>query len=149
MTERTDSYHEGAAACRSGLPLHRCPYDANDIRRVDWMQGWHDAEATAPIRTPHEHPPLPLAPRETAPYYVVIRTFQPPFAEKKATVYVKEGNLFRAQGGLTGEWGKAWTPIYATSLNDARLKAHASVGTICPRWHLEAQSEPEKEEAGR
>ncbi|WP_156816332.1 ribosome modulation factor [Oceanibaculum indicum] len=51
MTDHPDSYHEGAAACRSGLPLHRCPYGENDTRRVDWMQGWHDAEATAPIPT--------------------------------------------------------------------------------------------------
>lgn len=52
MTDHPDSYHEGASACRSGLPLWRCPYGANDLRRVDWMQGWHDAEATAPIPTP-------------------------------------------------------------------------------------------------
>jgi hypothetical protein len=83
--------------------------------------------------------PLPVAPRETAPYYVRIVPFQHPFEEKKATVYVKGGEFFRAQRGLTDEWGKAWTPIFAESLNDARLKAHASEGTACPRWHLEDQ----------
>lgn len=80
---------------------------------------------------------LILAPRETAPYFVSIRTFQHPFEEKKATVYIKEGDFFRDQGGLTEEWGSHWVGIQATSLNDARLKAHASVGTTCPKWHLE------------
>lgn len=80
--------------------------------------------------------PLPLAPRETAPYYVCIRPFQHPFEEKKATVYVKEGDFFRAQGGLTSDWGKHWTGIEALSIDDARTKAHASEGTAFPRWHL-------------
>ena len=80
--------------------------------------------------------PLPLAPRETAPYYVSIHPFQHPFEEKKATVYVKDGNFFRQQGGLTSDWGKHWTGIEATSLDDARMKAHASEGTSFPRWHL-------------
>jgi len=83
--------------------------------------------------------PLPIAPRKTAPYFVSIDTFQLPFEEKKATVYVKEGDFFREQGGLTQPWGKHWTGIHATSLNDARLKAHASEGTACPDWHLEEQ----------
>lgn len=87
--------------------------------------------------------PLPIAPRETAPYYVIIRPFQHAFREKMANVYVKEGNFFRDQGGLTDDWGKNWIPIYATSLNDARLKCHASEGTACPRWHLEDQSKYE------
>jgi hypothetical protein len=81
--------------------------------------------------------PLPLAPRETAPYFVSISSFQHPFTEKKATVYVKEGEFFRSQGGLTEDWGKHWTGIQASSLDDARLKAHASEGTACPDWHLQ------------
>lgn len=84
--------------------------------------------------------PLPLAPRDTAPFFVTITTFKHPFEEKKATVHVKEGDFFRSQGGLTEKWGAAWTGINATSLNDARLKAHASEGTACPRWHLEEQN---------
>lgn len=83
--------------------------------------------------------PLPLAAREIAPYFVSIRTFQHPFKEKAATVYVKEGDFFREQGGLTEEWGTHWTGVQANSLNDARLKAHASEGTACPRWHLGAE----------
>lgn len=83
--------------------------------------------------------PLPLAPRETAPYFVSIRSWQHPFEEKKSTVYVKEGDFFRSQGGLTKEWGTHWIGIQASSINDARLKAHASEGTACPRWHLEDQ----------
>lgn len=84
--------------------------------------------------------PLILAPRETAPYFVVIRTFQKPFEEKDATVYVKNGDFFRGQGGLVDDWGTHWIGIEASSLNDARLKAHASAGTICPLWHLEDQT---------
>lgn len=85
--------------------------------------------------------PLPKAPRKTAPFFVSISTFQHPFQEKKATVYVKEGDFFREQGGLTEAWGKHWTGIKATSLADARLKAHASVGTACPHWHLQHDAE--------
>lgn len=81
--------------------------------------------------------PLPVAARETAPFYVCIKPFQHPFEEKKATVHVKEGVFFREQGGLTGEWGRHWIAIEATSCDDARLKAHASEGTACPRWHLQ------------
>jgi hypothetical protein len=84
-------------------------------------------------------PDLPLAPRETAPYFVIIRSFQHPFEEKKSTVYVKEGDFFRSQGGLTEEWGSTWIGIEASSLDDARLKAHSSEGTICPQWHLGSQ----------
>ncbi|WP_337189143.1 hypothetical protein [Phenylobacterium sp.] len=80
--------------------------------------------------------PLPLAPRETAPFFVLIRAFQHPFEEKKATVYVKGGDFFRSQGGLTDAWGANWIGIEAASVDDARLKAHASEGTACPRWHL-------------
>lgn len=86
--------------------------------------------------------PLPLAPRETAPYYVIIRTFQHPFEEKCATVYVKEGDFFRSQGGLIEPWGACWIGIDAASIDDARLKAHASEGTACPRWHVETSALP-------
>jgi len=85
--------------------------------------------------------PLPLADRDTAPFYVVINSFQHPFEEKRANVYVKEGNFFRSQGGLTDDWGKNWIGIEAKDMNDARLRAHASEGTACPRWHLH----PEKD----
>lgn len=85
---------------------------------------------------------LPLAPRETAPYFVSISHY----SSEHATVYVKEGNYFRELCGLTEEWGQHWTGIEAVSLNDARLKAHASVGTHCPYWHLEAQATPEERE---
>lgn len=84
--------------------------------------------------------PLPLAPRERAPYFVSISSFQHPFEEKRSNVYVKSGDFFREQGGLESEWGNHWVGIFADSLNDARLKAHASEGTACPRWHLEDQS---------
>lgn len=85
--------------------------------------------------------PLPRADRATAPYYVLIRSFQHPFQEKKSTVYVKEGDFFRAQGGLTKSWGRSWIGIDAISINDARLKAHASEGTICPYFLLHSRVE--------
>lgn len=85
-----------------------------------------------------EPAPLPIMPRDTATFFVLIRTFQHPFEGKQSTVYVKEGDFFRAQGGLSNDWGSAWIGIDADSINDARLKAHASEGTACPRWHLEA-----------
>ena len=85
--------------------------------------------------------PLPTMPRETAKYFVLIRTFQHPFEEKKSTVYVKEGNFFRSQGGLNEEWGASWVGIDAGSINDARLKAHASEGTACPAWHVMSEEE--------
>lgn len=37
--------------------------------------------------------------------------------------FVKEAGFFEDQGGLTEPWGKAWKPIYATSIEDARAKA--------------------------
>ena len=79
---------------------------------------------------------MKIAPRDTAPYYVLIRSYSHPFREKQSTVYVKEGNFFREQGGHTEPWGDNWIPIFADSLNDARLQAHAAEGTVCPYWHL-------------
>lgn len=35
-------------------------------------------------------------------------------------VYVKEGHFFEAQGGLRENWGKAWEPVMAVSIEDAR-----------------------------
>jgi hypothetical protein len=99
---------------------------------------YHDYPVIAKMSDIRPSPaPLPTVPREDAPYFVLIKTFQHPFDEKKATVYVKEGEYFRSQGGLIQEWGSNWIGIQAASLNDARLKAHASEGTACPRWHLE------------
>lgn len=43
------------------------------------------------------------------------------------TVYVKEGQFFRAQGGTTADWGKAWRAIDANSVEDARRKALSGV----------------------
>lgn len=35
-------------------------------------------------------------------------------------VFIKEGKFFKDQGGLTSDWGKAWKPIKARSLDHAR-----------------------------
>ena len=39
-----------------------------------------------------------------------------------ATVFVKEAEFFRSQGGLTEDWGRAWRPITARSIGEARRK---------------------------
>lgn len=40
-----------------------------------------------------------------------------------AAWFVKEAVFFESQGGLTEDWGKAWEPIYADSIEHARDKA--------------------------
>lgn len=37
-----------------------------------------------------------------------------------ATVFVKEADFFREQGGRTAAWGRTWLPVVASSLGDAR-----------------------------
>lgn len=44
-------------------------------------------------------------------YYLLIE----PWA-----VYVKEGDFFRDQGGLTENWGKRWEPVVAADIEAAR-----------------------------
>lgn len=39
------------------------------------------------------------------------------------SVFVKELNFFKSQGGFREKWGKAWFPIVANSIEDARSKA--------------------------
>ena len=39
-----------------------------------------------------------------------------------AAIFVKEAEFFKSQGGLTEPWGKAWHPIVADSIEDARRK---------------------------
>lgn len=43
------------------------------------------------------------------------------------TVYVKDAELFREQGGLTEEWGERWKPIVASSIEHARELAKSSL----------------------
>lgn len=43
-------------------------------------------------------------------------------------IFVKEYDLFQAQGGPTSEWGKAWKPIYdALTVEDARKMGEALI----------------------
>lgn len=37
-------------------------------------------------------------------------------------VFVKELEFFREQGGFEQDWGKAWTPVIANDIEDARTK---------------------------
>jgi hypothetical protein len=56
--------------------------------------------------------------RNTAAFYCV---------DNAATVFVKEGNFFRAQGGLIEDWGNRWVGIEAKTLGQARRYAAAHV----------------------
>ena len=38
------------------------------------------------------------------------------------SVFVKEQNFFRSQGGFEEDWGLSWQPVVATSIEDAREK---------------------------
>lgn len=38
-------------------------------------------------------------------------------------LFVKEANFFESQGGITESWGKAWVPVVAKSIEDARREA--------------------------
>lgn len=38
-------------------------------------------------------------------------------------LFVKEAKFFESQGGLKESWGKAWKPVVATSIGDARRQA--------------------------
>lgn len=44
-----------------------------------------------------------------------------------AAWFVKTADFFKSQGGHTQEWGKAWVPLVATSIEDARAKAAATL----------------------
>jgi len=37
------------------------------------------------------------------------------------SVFVKELEFFRAQGGFTQEWGRGWVPVVAHSIDEARM----------------------------
>jgi len=46
-----------------------------------------------------------------------------------ASVFVKEAEFFKSQGGLTADWGKAWRgPIAAESIHEARMKGYQLFG---------------------
>lgn len=57
-----------------------------------------------------------MTPAATASYFVLWRENVP------NAPMVKEGDFFREQGGLIKEWGRAWEPITATSIGDARRR---------------------------
>ena len=45
-----------------------------------------------------------------------------------ASVFVKEGEFFKSQGGLKEPWGEHWVPVVATSIEDAREKGYVWFG---------------------
>lgn len=50
-------------------------------------------------------------------------------------LFVKEADFFRSQGGLTEQWGKAWTPVVARSIGEARRKASVIFGVPLSHIH--------------
>lgn len=51
-------------------------------------------------------------------------------------LFVKEAGFFESQGGLTDSWGKAWKPVRAASIGDARRQAAKIFGV--PLSHIHA-----------
>ena len=45
-------YRSGELAARAGRGLAHCPFGVNDVNRVDWMLGYHQARDTASGQTP-------------------------------------------------------------------------------------------------
>lgn len=48
-------------------------------------------------------------------------------------VFVKEASFFAQQGGLTEDWGKHWTPVVATSIEQARSIGERTLPRRLPR----------------
>lgn len=46
------------------------------------------------------------------------------------SVFVKEADFFREQGGLTKRWGKNWKKIFAKSIEDARERGYKKFGAV-------------------
>jgi hypothetical protein len=67
-------------------------------------------------------------------YFILIQEGRRWNGEKCATVYVKDGEFFREQGGHEAAWGQKWVSIQAESINDARCQGHRMVGSTPPPW---------------
>lgn len=48
--------------------------------------------------------------------------------ETSGSVFVKEYEFFKSQGGLVQKWGAHWVPVIASSIEDARKKGCALPG---------------------
>jgi hypothetical protein len=48
------------------------------------------------------------------------------------SVFVKTYDFFKSQGGFEEEWGSAWQPVVATSIEDAREKGCTMFKTARP-----------------
>jgi len=54
------------------------------------------------------------------------------------SVFVKTHDFFKKQGGFREEWGKAWQPIIAESIEDAREKG-CSVFPLARPYSMQAK----------
>jgi hypothetical protein len=52
-------------------------------------------------------------------------------------LFVKEAALFKEQGGLTEEWGKAWVPVIARTIGEARRLAAVIFGVELSHIHAD------------
>ena len=52
-----------------------------------------------------------------------------------ASCFVKDGDYFEEQGGLTADWGKSWKMLHADSIEHARQLAekHFEINNR-PKW---------------
>lgn len=96
-----------------GIDLGRAV--AEKFNEVSVRVGFPDRIELAPNRPIGDSRCTPAQNEEGGPgdYYVLVH----PWA-----VYVKEGEFFKSQGGLTAKWGQAWRCVRATSIEDARQK---------------------------
>lgn len=63
-----------------------------------------------------------------AEYYILVKPYRDWDDHQRATVFVKEANYFRENGGLIKEWGKSWELIQADSIEHARSIAYDRAG---------------------
>lgn len=41
---------------------------------------------------------------------------------RPSKTFVKSYHYFKREGGMEAEWGKRWKPVFASSIEDARVK---------------------------
>lgn len=54
-------------------------------------------------------------------------------------LFVKTAALFRSQRGLEEAWGKAWVPVVASSIGDARRQASQIFGVPLSPLHADEE----------
>lgn len=55
------------------------------------------------------------------------------------SVFVKEAEFFKSQGGLTEPWGKKWEPVIAKSIGAARRQVAKKYGIKLSIIHMDEE----------